>query len=211
MLAASAALKAGRRNRLQVDHRIRERSAAGARTPRRPASPATIVTAAAASRPSSADALQPVDHGQHRHQRERRARQVEPAGIRGRGTRAGAAARATSSSTITGSAGRNTEPHQKYSSSRPPTSGPTAAPAEKLAIQTPIASVRCARVLEHVADQRERGGRQRGAGDAEQRARRDQHLGARREAASSGGQRRRRQRRSAAGGACRSGRPACPS
>jgi hypothetical protein len=37
---------------------------------------------------------------------------------------------------------RNTDPHQKYSSSRPPINGPMAPPAEKLAIQTPIALLR---------------------------------------------------------------------
>ena len=45
---------------------------------------------------------------------------------------------------MTGSATRNTEPHQKRSSSSPPISGPTAAPVEKLVIQTPIANVRSA-------------------------------------------------------------------
>src|SRR5262245_16036145 len=44
---------------------------------------------------------------------------------------------------ITGSAGRNTEPHQKRSKSSPPISGPIAAPAEKLVIHTPMANVRC--------------------------------------------------------------------
>ena len=38
---------------------------------------------------------------------------------------------------------RNTEPHQKNSSSRPPRTGPTAPPAENAAIQTPIAIERC--------------------------------------------------------------------
>jgi hypothetical protein len=50
----------------------------------------------------------------------------------------------TSSSSITGTAIRKTEPHQKYSSSAPPTSGPIAAPAEKLVIQMPTATVRWA-------------------------------------------------------------------
>ena len=50
----------------------------------------------------------------------------------------------SSSNTITGTAGRNTEPHQKCSSSAPPTSGPIAAPTEKLVIHTPTAKVRCA-------------------------------------------------------------------
>ena len=48
-----------------------------------------------------------------------------------------------SSSAITGRASRNTEPHQKYSSSRPPSSGPIALPAEKAEIQTAIARERC--------------------------------------------------------------------
>ena len=44
---------------------------------------------------------------------------------------------------MTGTAMRNTEPHQKKCSSRPPSAGPSAAPAEKLITQTPIAAVRC--------------------------------------------------------------------
>ena len=48
-----------------------------------------------------------------------------------------------SSSTITGTASRKTEPQGKRSRSTPPTSGPIAAPAEKLVIQIPIATVRC--------------------------------------------------------------------
>jgi len=49
----------------------------------------------------------------------------------------------SSSSAITGTASRNTEPHQKRSSSTPPSSGPTAPPAEKLVIHTPMAVERC--------------------------------------------------------------------
>ncbi len=45
----------------------------------------------------------------------------------------------TSSSPIGGTASRKTEPHQKRSSSTPPSTGPTAPPAEKAAIQTPMA------------------------------------------------------------------------
>ena len=48
----------------------------------------------------------------------------------------------TRRSTITGTATRNTEPHQKCSSSTPPISGPIAPPSEKLVAQTPIATVR---------------------------------------------------------------------
>ena len=55
------------------------------------------------------------------------------------GNRNGATA---SRSTITGTAIRNTEPHQNQVSSRPPISGPIAPPAEKLDIQTPMAKVR---------------------------------------------------------------------
>jgi hypothetical protein len=49
----------------------------------------------------------------------------------------------TSSSAMTGRVSRNTEPHQKCSSSTPPTTGPIAPPAEKLVIHTPMAVVRC--------------------------------------------------------------------
>jgi hypothetical protein len=47
------------------------------------------------------------------------------------------------SSAITGTARRNTEPQLKLWSRTPPTSGPIAAPTEKLVIQIPIATVRC--------------------------------------------------------------------
>src|SRR6266568_5121395 len=48
-----------------------------------------------------------------------------------------------SSSAITGTASRNTEPHQKCSSSTPPSTGPIAPPAEKAVIHTPMAVERC--------------------------------------------------------------------
>jgi hypothetical protein len=46
------------------------------------------------------------------------------------------------SAAMTGRASRNTDPHQKYSSITPPSTGPMALPAEKLPIQTPMAAVR---------------------------------------------------------------------
>ena len=49
----------------------------------------------------------------------------------------------TSSSAITGTASRNTEPHQNHSSSTPPSSGPIAPPTEKAVIHTEMATVRC--------------------------------------------------------------------
>jgi hypothetical protein len=49
----------------------------------------------------------------------------------------------TSSSAITGTASKNTDPHQTHSSSTPPAGGPTAPPAEKLVIHTETATVRC--------------------------------------------------------------------
>ena len=49
----------------------------------------------------------------------------------------------TTTRSITGTASKNTEPHQNHSSSTPPSNGPTAPPAEKLEIHTPTASVRC--------------------------------------------------------------------
>src|SRR5690349_8647996 len=47
------------------------------------------------------------------------------------------------SSSITGTATRNTEPHQKEFSSTPPTIGPIAPPAERLVTHTEMARVRC--------------------------------------------------------------------
>ncbi|GAA0239834.1 hypothetical protein GCM10009527_040620 [Actinomadura nitritigenes] len=49
---------------------------------------------------------------------------------------------ATTSTAITGRLIRKTEPHQKRSSSRPPTRGPTAAPAETPEAQIPMAMER---------------------------------------------------------------------
>ena len=40
---------------------------------------------------------------------------------------------------MSGTASRNTEPHQNHSSSSPPISGPAAPPAEKAETHTPIA------------------------------------------------------------------------
>ena len=71
---------------------------------------------------------------------------------------------------------RKTEPHQKNSRAIPPSTGPTALPAEKAPIQTPIATVRFLRVLEHVKDQRQRRGREGRAGDPEGRSADDEHL-----------------------------------
>ncbi len=44
--------------------------------------------------------------------------------------------------TITGRLIRKTEPHQKWPSRKPPTTGPTAAPAEAMAPQMPTARLR---------------------------------------------------------------------
>jgi hypothetical protein len=49
----------------------------------------------------------------------------------------------SSSKAITGTATRNTAPQWNHSISAPPTSGPMAAPSEKLAIHTPMAKRRC--------------------------------------------------------------------
>ena len=84
----------------------------------------------------------------------------------------------TSSNTITGTASRNTDPHQKCCSITPPSSGPMAPPTEKLVAHTPMAAVRCRGIQEHVADERQRGRRQGGAGDAQQGPGGDQHAGA---------------------------------
>jgi hypothetical protein len=50
----------------------------------------------------------------------------------------------TSTTAITKTLTRKTEPHQKYSRRAPPTRGPRAIPAEKLLAHMPMAWVRCA-------------------------------------------------------------------
>src|SRR5215468_3547336 len=62
------------------------------------------------------------------------------AGSRYSGSRRGPS---TSSNAITGTASKNTEPHQNCSSSTPPSIGPIAPPAEKAVIQIPMAVERC--------------------------------------------------------------------
>ena len=49
----------------------------------------------------------------------------------------------SSRASIAGTAIRNTDPHQKRSSSAPPSTGPTAVPAENTAAHTPMARPRC--------------------------------------------------------------------
>ena len=70
----------------------------------------------------------------------------EPARSQGRdasGRLAGMKRHASGSASSTmGTLMRNTEPHQKCSSSRPPTTGPSAAPPEATDAQTPIATAR---------------------------------------------------------------------
>ena len=56
----------------------------------------------------------------------------------------------TSSSTIAGTPSRNTEPHQKCSSSTPPTIGPMIAPTVKHPAHSPIASARSRRSVNMV-------------------------------------------------------------
>ena len=171
MFAPSARLKPGRRKSAEVDHRVGEAALAvdegGAdREPgdrRRDARPA---------RRRRRDRLDAVDR--RRAPRRARARRSTRSSRPGSGSRYSGSSRGptTSSSTITGTASRNTEPHQKLSSSTPPTSGPIAAPTEKLVIQIADRDRALPVVVEHVADQRQRRGRERRAGDAEQRARR---------------------------------------
>jgi len=48
----------------------------------------------------------------------------------------------TSSTTITGTLIKKTDPHQKCSNSSPPTTGPSGAPAENIEAQTPTAMLR---------------------------------------------------------------------
>jgi len=66
---------------------------------------------------------------------------IRPAwGSRYSGSSLGPSTRRT---TMTGTASRNTAPHQKNSSTSPPRSGPIAPPTEKLVIQMAMAFLRC--------------------------------------------------------------------
>ena len=62
------------------------------------------------------------------------------AALRYSGSRSGPVA---SKTTITGTASRKTDPHQKDCNITPPTSGPTAPPRGRLVDQTAMATVRC--------------------------------------------------------------------
>jgi hypothetical protein len=75
----------------------------------------------------------------------------------------------TSRDAITGIAIRKTDPHQKRSSSSPPTSGPMAEPTEKLDTHTPMATVRW-RIQKHVADQGQGRRREGRTGEPQQTA-----------------------------------------
>ena len=177
--AASAALKAGtRKSRRSISGSASVRCRRTNTVPT--ARPATIDSAGRRPEPVLGDLLEAVDHRQHGDQRQGRAEQVQPArlGIPELGQQPGPTA---SSSTITGTPSRNTEPHQKYSRSSPPTSGPIAPPAEKLVIHTPMANVRCcgSRNMLRIRDRVD--GAKRRPGNTEQRAGGDQHLGAGRE------------------------------
>ena len=79
---------------------------------------------------------------------------------------------------MTGTPIRKADPHQNRWSSTPPTRGPIAAPAEKLAIQTPIANVR-SRVWRNMLLIRDRvAGASVAPATPSSRAGHDQHLGA---------------------------------
>ena len=82
---------------------------------------------------------------------------------------------------MTGSASRNTEPHQKYSSIRPPSTGPSALPAEKAEIQTltAIARWRGSWNIEKISESVD--GASVAPAMPSRRAAADQHLGRRRE------------------------------
>src|SRR6266568_1497657 len=139
-LVVSAAVKAAERNSR------RSSSGSASRCCRRTnaapaASPATIDTAGSHPRPSWVSCLSPkMTASTAATDRAALSRSSLPApGSRNSGSSSGPS---TSSSAITGTASRNTDPHQNHSSSTPPSSGPIAPPTEKLVIHTEIATVR---------------------------------------------------------------------
>ena len=103
--------------------------------------PRTIAAGPVAPQPSRARCLMPKTIGRMPAiARPTLTRSSRPAsGVRYSGSRRRPSTRTPA---ITGTAGRNTELHEKCSSKTPPTRGPIAAPEEKLAIQTPTAKVR---------------------------------------------------------------------
>ncbi len=106
-------------------------------------SPARIAAATTASKPPCAPRLTPkITSSTAASDSAALTRSSRPAsGSRASGSTSGPS---TSSNSITGTPSRNTEPHQKYSSSAPPISGPIALPTEKPETQTPIATERWA-------------------------------------------------------------------
>ena len=84
----------------------------------------------------------------------------------------------TSSSAITGRASRKAAPHQKNSSTIPPRIGPTALPALKAPIQTPMAIVRSRGSLNIAKIRLSVEGASVAPAMPEQRAADDEHLGA---------------------------------
>ena len=78
---------------------------------------------------------------------------------------------------MTGTARRNTEPHQNCSRRSPPRIGPITPPAENAETQMPDRGRALPGFLEHHEDQRQRRRRDRRARDAQERAAGDQHLG----------------------------------
>lgn len=103
--------------------------------------PATTEAAGTACQPLRASSFRPYTRGRiAARDRPTLGRSIRPApASRNSGRSTGPS---TSSSTIAGTPSRNTDPHQKWSSMTPATSGPRAAPDMKQAIHTLIATAR---------------------------------------------------------------------
>ena len=95
------------------------------------------------------------------------------AGLRDSGTRKSAA---ITPATVTGTLIRKTEPHQKWVSSRPPSTGPMATPMPTAEVQMPMARAPLAR-LEDVGDDGQRLRHDGRAAKAHHRAGRDELVG----------------------------------
>ena len=206
---ASEALNAGTRNRRRS--MSGSASVAGGRRRRPPiATPARIAASGSQFRPSWAICLSPKITASTAASDSAALGEVEPARRRDPGTRAGAAGRARAAAPSPARRAGTPSPTRRTRAAAPPSERADRAAGREARDPDTDRDGALPRVVEHVADQRERRRRERRAGDPEERARDDQHLGAGREGARGPKRRRTRPRRSGAAVGGRSGRRACP-
>ena len=156
---------------LDAGSRTRRTAASTARPPSSRAEHADAAPTTRRRRP--ARSRRPAAPGRGWSRARRRSRSCR---ARGCATRAPGRARRPAPTTVTGTLIRKTEPHQKWVSSRPPSTGPIATPMPTAEVQMPMARDRSPR-LEDVGDDGQRLRHDRRAAQAHHRAGRDQLVG----------------------------------